>query len=356
MTSGPREPLRVLVTGVGGGGYGEQIFKALRLADTNYEIIGTDRQAGSYGLEFVDRPYVVPTATDPGYLDAILEICADEEVKVLFHGSEPELKVFSKNRDRITDAGLMLPAADAATIDLCMDKLASSRWLEDNGFPCPRTVNVQSNDDLESVDFFPCLLKPSIGGGGSAHVHLAQNQRDLQLLGEVLLANIGSFIVQEYMGTIESEFTVGVLHDLDGEFINSIAINRVIGSGMGNRIRLPNRTGRDELGAILAVSSGISQGNVGRFPEVTGLCEQIAGRLGTRGAINLQCRLVNGTPYVFEINPRFSGTTSLRALVGYNEPDVLIRRHIFGETIEPRFVYHEKRVMRGLSEVVISTE
>lgn len=34
---------RILVTGIGGGGNGEQVLKALRLAkDSDYTIIGTD--------------------------------------------------------------------------------------------------------------------------------------------------------------------------------------------------------------------------------------------------------------------------------------------------------------------------
>lgn len=37
-----RDEIRVMVTGVGGGGNGEQLVKALRLARTNYRIIGAD--------------------------------------------------------------------------------------------------------------------------------------------------------------------------------------------------------------------------------------------------------------------------------------------------------------------------
>ncbi|GAG21532.1 unnamed protein product, partial [marine sediment metagenome] len=34
------EKVPVMVTGIGGGGHGEQIVKALRMASTPYEIIG----------------------------------------------------------------------------------------------------------------------------------------------------------------------------------------------------------------------------------------------------------------------------------------------------------------------------
>jgi carbamoyl-phosphate synthase large subunit len=54
---------------------------------------------------------------------------------------------------------------------------------------------------------------------------------------------------------------------------------------------------------------------------------------------------------VFEINPRFSGTTLLRALAGFNEPDLLIRKHLLGEPVRARFDHAFGTVVRGLSEV-----
>ena len=44
------ERVSVMVTGVGGGGHGEQILKALRLAPTRYEIVGGDMSPVSSGL------------------------------------------------------------------------------------------------------------------------------------------------------------------------------------------------------------------------------------------------------------------------------------------------------------------
>jgi len=62
---------------------------------------------------------------------------------------------------------------------------------------------------------------------------------------------------------------------------------------------------------------------------------------------------VDGKVKVFEINPRFSGTTSLRAMVGYNEPDILIRKHIYGETINQDFDYDEVLIIRSLHEQIV---
>jgi carbamoyl-phosphate synthase large subunit len=45
----------------------------------------------------------------------------------------------------------------------------------------------------------------------------------------------------------------------------------------------------------------------------------------------------------------------LRAIAGYNEPDVLIRRDVLGEKIAPGFSYREVTIMRSLSEHVVAT-
>lgn len=345
-------PIQVMVTGVGGGGHGEQILKALRMATTPYEIIGCDMSPYSKGLAEVDHPYIIPPASDSSYIESVLALCKKHNVKALFHGSEPELMMFSQHRHAIEAEGIFLPINPLSVIETCMDKAKTISFLRDNNFPYPKTCIFQKLDDLDAWDTFPAIIKPSVGGGGSAHTFIVQNRKELNTLAEYLLGLgvCAELIVQEYKGTPESEFTVGVLFDMNGVFLNSIAIQRNLSSSLSCRMRVPNLTGKAEFGKNLSVSTGISQGAIGKFSEVTKTCEEIALKLGARGAINLQCRLHAGKVFVFEINPRFSGTTSLRAMVGYNEPDLLIRRHVLGEAIQPAFRFEEGVIVRGLEE------
>jgi carbamoyl-phosphate synthase large subunit len=348
------DPIRVLVTSVGGAGIGEQILKALRLAKTtSYTIVGGDMSPHSKGLLEVDHPYILPAAGDPSYLPALLKLCDKHRVTVLFPGSEPELKVISAARQMFEDQGIFLPINPDRVIELCLDKVKTCDFLETHGFDVSVHKQITSVGDLENWETLPVVLKPSRSGGGSVNVYLAQTREELLTFGRYLLSLYSEFIAQEYVGTPESEFTVGVLVGMDGELLNSIAVNRNILIGLSNRIKVPNRTGRNDLGPVLALSTGISQGTIGRFPEVTEPCERLAESLGSRGTINIQCRLVNGKIYVFEINPRFSGTTSLRAMVGYNEPDVLIRRQLLGERIIPHFPYGSGVITRGLAETLM---
>ena len=188
------------------------------------------------------------------------------------------------------------------------------------------------------------------------NVMIAQSFDELQLFASYLLKIYPEFIAQEYIGTPEHEYTVGVLFDMHGTYINAIALRRSILGGLNCRIKVPNATGNKSLGPTLAISSGVSQGEFGSYEDVLQQCVAIAKALKATCSVNLQCRLVEGKVYLFEINPRFSGTTSLRAMVGYNEPDLLIRKHILNEKVQTGFEYRYANIVRGLKEEVFYSD
>jgi carbamoyl-phosphate synthase large subunit len=302
------------------------------------------------------KGYLLPPANNPDYIKALLELCSKEKIQAIFCGSEPELKVLNENRDIFVEGNIFLPMNSNKVIQICMNKSKTFKFLEENNFCVPQWKVLQFPSNLKYLEKFPlpAVIKPSIGGGGSANVFLAQNREEIKWFASYLLRFVPEVIVQEYIGTPDQEYTVGILSDLDGRLINSIAVKRYILSSLSNRIKIPNFTSRKELGSVLAISSGISQGEIGRIPEVIDPCEKIALALKSCGPLNIQCRMAEGKVYVFEINPRFSGTTSLRAMVGFNEPDILIRRHLLGENIIPHFKYKEGIILRGLSEAMIN--
>lgn len=342
-----------MVTAVGGGGHGEQVLKALQIGnDPRFELIAADCDPKAPQLSRTERSVVLPMASSPDYLDELLRHCRELGVKALIHGCEPELLVFSRERRRIEKAGIFLPINPAHVIETCMDKRKTMDFLDGEGFAPPRTVACNSSEDLAEVDFFPAVLKPATGSGGSANCFIAQDRDELRALADYLhLDDLQqAFIVQQYCGTPDSEYTVGVLTGMDGELINSIAVKRNLAGSLGTRLAMRNRSGNPLYGDRLVISSGISQGQLGKFPEVTETCEKIALALNARGPLNIQCRTESGVVKVFEINPRFSGTTSLRAMAGYNEPLVLLRDHFLGEKTEKQFSYDSPYIARSLVE------
>jgi carbamoyl-phosphate synthase large subunit len=339
----------VCVTGVGGGGVGEQIIKALLLADTPYYIVGTDTNAYSAGFFLVDYPAVLPHASQSDYIPRLLEVCKKRHVKAIFPGSELELKILSAHRELIANEGIVLFVNSQKVIDACLDKLATFAQLDGLGFNVPTFKCVESLEDIELLSY-PQVFKPAVGGGGSVDTLIIQNAEEALLFCQYLLNIYPKFIAQEYIGSAETEYTACVLSDLDGNFINSIVLHRDLSSALSRRIRVPNRTSRKDLGENLIISSGISQGKIGSYPVVAGSCKEIARTLDSRGPLNIQCRVMNEKVWVFEINPRFSGTTTMRAMVGFNEPDILVRKHLLDQDITQGFEYKYGVFKRRLTE------
>lgn len=348
------ESINVLVTGVGGGGNGEQLMKALRLAKTPYTIIGSDISPFSIGLYQADFAYTIPPANSNQYIATVLAICKKHSIQAILAGSEPELLILSANRQLFLDLGILFVNNSHEVISLCNDKWKTYQFLRQRGFTVPDSYAIDTLDDILNInaDMFPLIVKPS-SGGGSRHTYIAQDFAELQFFCTYILQDGYKVVVQEYVGNGESEFTVGILHTLDGHFIDSIAVKRNLTSGLSVKLKVKNRTSKSELSDYLVVSSGYSQGIIDRFSAITAECEQIALALGSKGPLNIQCRFHKGKIYTFEINPRLSGTSSLRALVGFNEPDTLIRHHLMDEPLSSPINYDGGYIMRGLVECLI---
>lgn len=349
-------PVTVVLTGIGGGGHGEQILKALRLGQLKYRIIGTDMSADCANRGEVDEFVVVPSARDPRYIALVSELARSRGAVAILHGSEPEMAALSQARGELEAEGFYVPVNSPDVMRICLDKSRTIAHLKAAGFRVPAYREVGEIGDVAGYDAFPAVLKPAIGGGGSANVFIVQSSDELEFFATYLLRIGNKIVLQEYVGTPEKEYTVGVLFGRDGKLLNSIAIRRIINNALTIRTRVPNRTGRSDLGANLVISTGISQGVIGDWPEIRRRCEEIAASLNPTAPVNIQCRTVDGEVVPFEINPRFSGTTSLRAMAGYNEPDILIRRDVFGEEIEPHFGYREVTILRGLREFALGVE
>ncbi|MBT5873760.1 MAG: ATP-grasp domain-containing protein [Candidatus Latescibacteria bacterium] len=324
--------INVLVTAVGGNGNGSQILKALVMAENGapgyYRIYGTDRHQCMDGLALDGRFAQLPDATSPEYLPSVLKLCSHWNVDVLFPGSDAELFVFAENMESFIDLGVCVPIQRRELIEWCRTKVCIQNHMLRLGIPVPQSYSGDTPYELNRLDNYPYILKPTENGGGSRGVYIAQDYEEIRnLFGYLKLKpESPAYILQEYIGKTDSEFSVGILHDGDGVYVGGVALNRDLTTNLNIAIRIRNISKRQDLGAELIVSSGISQGRIGGYLDIVEQCRNIAETLLSTGPLNIQCRVVENKVIVFEINPRLSGSTSLRALVGFNEPDLLVKR------------------------------
>jgi len=338
--------ISVLVTGIGGGSHGEQIIKALRLSKKlDLNIIGTDVTDLTTGKRLVDIFYKVPYTNSEEYKHVFIEIIKKHNVKFVFHGSEVDLKFLSENRDILESLNVAHPLNSKEIIDLCTNKFNTFKTLENLGFKVPKYKKINSIEDIKNIDFFPVVLKPNTSSGGSAHVTICFDNEDLEIASKYLLKYGIDIIAQEYIDDSE-EYTIGVTSNDNGQILGSICIRRIINNALTRKLKI------QKDGKLYLISTGISQGEIIKDRNILNQAETIAKKIGSVGPLNIQCRVINGEIYPFEINPRLSGTTSLRAIAGYNEPEAMILYKVFKQEIN-LYDYKEMVILRTIQEVVI---
>ena len=341
--SKPKDALRVLIAGIGGGSLGLEIFKCLRLAG-GYELIGTDISEKALGLyeKGFKRTVLLPRSDDTTYARNLLDVCRSENVQFVAPGAEKVHSILNQERDIFQKAGIHLLINSREVVDLCSSKLKTLLFLQQHGVPVPETRRVESESDCEGLSRFPYIVKPSEGAGASNLIFLAEDTNEIRFFIGYLLRRGYKAAVQQYLNS-KDEVTIGVLSTPDGQVVGSIALRRFLESKLSISTQYRDRV----------ISSGWSQGEIRDFADIRRQAEHIARVVGSRWALNIQGRVdADGTFYPFEINPRHSGTSYLRALAGFNEPHYLLQC-LAGRQPLPALQIREGYYLRGLAEAAV---
>ena len=230
-------------------------------------------------------------------------------------------------------------------LEICGNKGRLAEWLSANGFVTPRTVAASHWRLLASESGFPMVGKPAENTGGSKGVQILNSASEVEQY-LALMDAPDKVLFQQYVSSSAHEYTVGVAVDNQGGIIDSIVLRRVLtGLSLGQTRQIDGRS--------YALSTGYSQGVIVRDARVQQVCEEVAVKIGARGPLNIQCRCEGGEVYIFEVHPRFSGTTSIRAAAGFNEPDMLIRDHLFGESIPRQNYRTDVAAIRAFSNLLV---
>jgi len=321
--------LNLLVLGVGGN-VSQGILKALAASSLQCNVIGGCVDARSMGLYVCDHAVVSPFATDPHFIDWLIETCRKHNVAGVLSGVEPVLNLLAEHKldiERQTGAKLIVSPPDKLAI--CEDKLRTAEWLKDNGLNYPRSVDAKDESGVHRLVEecgYPLFAKPR-DGKGSHGIMRIESPDDLA---PVICHE--NYVIQEYLGDPANEFTAATFSDRDGKVRGCIVFQRQLLEGT-------------------TVSAQVVD-----VPEVRAEVMAISNALKPLGACNMQLRLANGRAVCFEINLRYSGTTPIRANLGFNDVEAGVRHYILGEP-----AYDLPHVTQGISlrfwnEIYISQE
>lgn len=280
------KPLNILVTGCGGD-IGQSIGKILLESSFMKNLFGIDISEKT-AAQFIYPNFSVGLRyTHPNYLQNLEQFINDNAIDIIIPIAEPELRFFSNKNilDKIGRAKMITASSNA--LEIGFDKYLTAEFLKKVGLPFPKTFLAE---DLNAIDDFPVILK-SKTGSGSKDIH------KIETMDEFLFYtrnHIKDYVVQEFIPDDNGEFTCGLFRSKSGEIRSQIFKRELTGGYSGF-------------------------GEVVENNQITSLLEVLALKLNLVGSINVQLRVADNQPKVFEINPRFSSTVLYRHLFGFED-------------------------------------
>lgn len=274
----------LLITGAGGD-IGLSIARLLRDGGHVGRLIGADCNAAGVAHAFFNEFALLPRADNAEYIEALIALARRVGASAIMPLAEAELAVLLREgliAGRVGDTPVL--TANVAAIATGLDKLRTFETLRAAGIPTPDSGIVGETEPTS----FPCIIKPR-QGQGSKRVTLV----DAETYPDVAADRQGD-LWQRFLPGEDAEYTCGLIR-LSQIGTRSIIFRRRLSGGL---------TGSGEH----VVDAGIDT-----------VLAQVADALDLHGSINVQLRIVDGVPHIFEINARFSSTVGFRHRLGFQD-------------------------------------
>ena len=288
---------RILITAVGGN-IGQGIIKALRAAKRKYYIVGIDMEPLSAGFSMVDSYYRTLRTGGRSFFRELKKIAKKERLEAIYVCSPSELEYFSVNQKKFEqELGLTIFVNPPDVVRLGSDKLWTAHFLRDVHLSYPETVLATDKKGVEGLIGrygFPLIMKPRFGFT-SKNVFAVDSRKEI----ESIQTLVPDMILQRYLPDFTHEYTAATVSGKDKKVRATIVLHRELNQGT---------TYRTELVEDKSITKQVIN---------------VVNALGAVGSCNLQFRLLGDQIFVFEINPRFSGTCGVRYLYGFNDAEMV---------------------------------
>ena len=257
-------------------------------------------------LYAADAARLLPPSDDAGFVDALLQLCREEEISLIVPTRDAELPVMAAARDRAAAEGVRVLVPDAAAVAVCQDKEAFARACADTGLRTPRVVPRPTARDL------PLFVRPRTGAGG----HGARVVRtEVELAAAV--SELGPLAFAQEL--VEArELTVDLFIDpRDGTPVSCVPRERLL---------------------IVAGESYV--GRTVRDEALQDATIRLAAALRLTGHLTVQAFRRDDEILFIEVNPRYGGGAALGFAAGAPTPASAVRVAA-GLPVEPRLGAHE---------------
>lgn len=237
----------------------------------------------------------VPRATSEEYVEDLITICKEWDIKMIIPTIDTELLTLSKNKEVFDTLGIHPIVSDYSFIQACRDKRVINEFFIEKGIEIPKKVDKDNPS-------FPLFIKP-YDGSLSKDIFLINGSEDLT---EYHFQN-QKLMFMEYMDPEEyDEYTVDTYYDKHNELKCVVPRKRIF-----------VRAGE--------VNKGLTEKN-----EIVEFVKERLGVIkGAKGCLTMQFFLGKKNRRIvgIEINSRFGGGYPLSYLAGANFPKWLVEEY-----------------------------
>ena len=305
----------ILVTGVGAIiGYG--IIKCLRRSKykDSIRIIGIDIYSDAVGRNWCDDFQQGILAMDDAFPDFLKGVIKNYNINLVIPGIEQDIESITNHFHTFLSLDTLFVLNRPELIRLCNDKWETFLFFRDENVDMIKTYIDGDFESLKDDLGLPFLLKPRCSYA-SKGIQKIESYADYYYWKDKLGNN---FMVQQIVGTDESEYTVGAFGLGDGTYSDIIVLKRK-----------------------LAVDGATAKATVVQKPELDKYIERLCRMTKPIGPTNYQIRYHEGYYLLLEINPRVSASTSIREAFGYNEAEMCIEYFLEGK------IPHKRKIRSG---------
>ena len=289
--------MNVLITSIGRRAYLAEFFReALGPED---ELFAADSNRHAPSLELFDRAFLIPPATETGYVEALRAVCSNHQVDIVVPINDGELPILARERAAFEEAGTHIVISSPEVVEICADKYRTHEFLLESGIPTPATFASLEEAEvaLERGEVeFPLLMKPR---RGSASLGIVKVEDLTQLRQEWNLDRRRGDMVQEFLGT--DHLSLHIFSDAEG------TPDLVIG------LRVLYKT-RGECYKAETIDD----------PALDRLGHELAAHLPVVGPWCVDVMAINGRLVVLEINPRLGGGYPVSHFAGAEFPQRML--------------------------------
>lgn len=319
-----KKTVHILLTGAGSPA-APGIMKSLRMAnDLNVRILAMDCRPNASGFHLADHFIVGPKASDPEFIQTILEIAKEKKVDIILPLVSEELEHLALHKKEFQAIGTVVCVSSAESIRISRNKGVLFTALQKSGIPVPNFCVVKNTNQLKEAILSlgyparPVCFKPVIGDG-SRGFHILDSRINRSHLLFKAKPNSVYISYTELLDVLKNQNELPELIAMEYLPYEEYSVDLFVNEGEV-WISVP-RLREVTVGGIS------TEGVVVREEDVIKYVSTIVKQLKLHGNIGIQVRRdINRVPKIIEINPRMQGTIVLCTAAGVNFPMIAVKQ------------------------------